>query len=95
MRRQKPQLTARMILEAGKPWAQADADVAEAIDFCRYYARTMIQMSEKPWHGAPPHTTATLRWPSPAAARITLPVSPTTDCGSTAQCGKLKRWTRA
>jgi RHH-type proline utilization regulon transcriptional repressor/proline dehydrogenase/delta 1-pyrroline-5-carboxylate dehydrogenase len=24
--------------EAGKPWRDADADVAEAIDFCRYYA---------------------------------------------------------
>ncbi|HXH72964.1 MAG TPA: bifunctional proline dehydrogenase/L-glutamate gamma-semialdehyde dehydrogenase, partial [Mariprofundaceae bacterium] len=26
------------ILEAGKPWREADADVAEAIDFLRYYA---------------------------------------------------------
>jgi RHH-type proline utilization regulon transcriptional repressor/proline dehydrogenase/delta 1-pyrroline-5-carboxylate dehydrogenase len=26
-------------LEAGKPWRDADADVAEAMDFCRYYAR--------------------------------------------------------
>jgi RHH-type transcriptional regulator, proline utilization regulon repressor / proline dehydrogenase / delta 1-pyrroline-5-carboxylate dehydrogenase len=29
---------AREILEAGKPWREADADVAEAIDFLRYYA---------------------------------------------------------
>jgi RHH-type proline utilization regulon transcriptional repressor/proline dehydrogenase/delta 1-pyrroline-5-carboxylate dehydrogenase len=28
-------------LEAGKPWRDADADVAEAIDFCRYYALAM------------------------------------------------------
>lgn len=27
--------------EAGKPWRDADADVAEAVDFCRYYAATM------------------------------------------------------
>jgi len=60
MRREKPQLTARMILEAGKPWAQADADVAEAIDFCRYYARMMIQMSEKPWHCEVPGETNVL-----------------------------------
>jgi RHH-type proline utilization regulon transcriptional repressor/proline dehydrogenase/delta 1-pyrroline-5-carboxylate dehydrogenase len=27
-----------LILEAGKPWGDADMEVAEAIDFCRYYA---------------------------------------------------------
>ncbi len=34
-------LNALIILEAGKPWAEADADVSEAVDFCRYYAREM------------------------------------------------------
>ncbi len=29
--------------EAGKPWPEADADVAEAIDFCRYYARRAVK----------------------------------------------------
>lgn len=38
MRRDKAFLTALMIREAGKPWKEADADVAEAIDFCDYYA---------------------------------------------------------
>jgi hypothetical protein len=28
-----------MIREAGKTWAEADADTCEAIDFCEYYAR--------------------------------------------------------
>jgi RHH-type proline utilization regulon transcriptional repressor/proline dehydrogenase/delta 1-pyrroline-5-carboxylate dehydrogenase len=28
--------------EVGKPWREADADVAEAIDFCRYYARQAL-----------------------------------------------------
>ena len=32
-------LSATMVLEVGKPWAEADADVAEAIDFCNYYAQ--------------------------------------------------------
>lgn len=32
------ELTATIILEAGKPWKEADADLAEAIDFLRYYA---------------------------------------------------------
>ena len=34
----REQLAALMVHECGKPWAEADADVAEAIDFCRYYA---------------------------------------------------------
>lgn len=29
--------------EVGKPWREADADVAEAIDFCRYYARQALK----------------------------------------------------
>lgn len=33
------ELIAVMVLEAGKPWAEADGDVGEAIDFCRYYAQ--------------------------------------------------------
>jgi RHH-type proline utilization regulon transcriptional repressor/proline dehydrogenase/delta 1-pyrroline-5-carboxylate dehydrogenase len=35
---QRAELTALIVLEAGKPWLEADADVAEAIDFLRYYA---------------------------------------------------------
>ena len=31
-------LAALMVMEAGKTWTEADADVAEAIDFCNYYA---------------------------------------------------------
>jgi RHH-type proline utilization regulon transcriptional repressor/proline dehydrogenase/delta 1-pyrroline-5-carboxylate dehydrogenase len=32
------ELAAWIVLETGKPWREADADVAEAIDFCEYYA---------------------------------------------------------
>jgi RHH-type transcriptional regulator, proline utilization regulon repressor / proline dehydrogenase / delta 1-pyrroline-5-carboxylate dehydrogenase len=35
------ELNALEILEAGKPWLEADADISEAIDFCRFYAREM------------------------------------------------------
>jgi len=31
--------------ETGKTWSEADADVAEAIDFCRYYAGEMRRIS--------------------------------------------------
>jgi RHH-type proline utilization regulon transcriptional repressor/proline dehydrogenase/delta 1-pyrroline-5-carboxylate dehydrogenase len=33
------ELAALQTWEVGKPWREADADIAEAIDFCRYYAR--------------------------------------------------------
>lgn len=39
MRAKKFELIATQVYEVGKPWAEADADVAEAIDFCRYYAQ--------------------------------------------------------
>jgi RHH-type transcriptional regulator, proline utilization regulon repressor / proline dehydrogenase / delta 1-pyrroline-5-carboxylate dehydrogenase len=32
------------VLEAGKNWTEADADVAEAIDFCRFYGSVMRQL---------------------------------------------------
>jgi RHH-type proline utilization regulon transcriptional repressor/proline dehydrogenase/delta 1-pyrroline-5-carboxylate dehydrogenase len=36
------QLTAMEVHEEAKPWHEADADVAEAVDFCRYYARQAL-----------------------------------------------------
>ena len=44
MRREKAELTAWLILEVGKNWVEADADVAEAIDFCEYYARQALKI---------------------------------------------------
>lgn len=46
MTRDKFKLIATQVLEVGKPWAEADGDVAEAIDFCRYYARDMRQIQK-------------------------------------------------
>lgn len=45
MRVEKAELTALIVLEAGKPWAEADADVAEAIDFCEFYAAQMPDLA--------------------------------------------------
>jgi len=36
---------ALLVLEAGKPWAEADAEVSEAIDFCRFYAAEMRRLA--------------------------------------------------
>jgi RHH-type proline utilization regulon transcriptional repressor/proline dehydrogenase/delta 1-pyrroline-5-carboxylate dehydrogenase len=44
-RRRKFELAAWAVHECGKPWREADADIAEAIDFCEYYARGMLQMA--------------------------------------------------
>ena len=38
MRKRKFELCAWEVFEAGKPWREADGDVAEAIDFLEYYA---------------------------------------------------------
>ncbi len=46
MRKRRFHLNAWMILEIGKNWVEADADTAEAIDFCEFYAREMIRLSE-------------------------------------------------
>ena len=43
---QRFELAALEVLEAGKPWREADADVCEAIDFLEYYGREMLRLSE-------------------------------------------------
>ncbi|MFP5111928.1 L-glutamate gamma-semialdehyde dehydrogenase [Bacillaceae bacterium C204] len=46
MRRRKHEFSAYLVKEAGKPWKEADADTAEAIDFIEYYARQMLRLKE-------------------------------------------------
>ena len=41
------ELNAWMVLEGGKPLQQADAEVSEAADFCRYYAAEMERLDEE------------------------------------------------
>lgn len=41
------ELNAWMVFEAGKPLQQADAEVSEAIDFCRYYAAEMERLAHE------------------------------------------------
>jgi len=40
------EIAAWEIAEVGKPWREADADVAEAIDFLRYYADDMCRLAQ-------------------------------------------------
>lgn len=46
MRERRFELAAWIILEVGKPWKDADAEVAEAIDFCMYYASEMRRLDQ-------------------------------------------------
>ena len=46
LRRRKFEFSAWQTLEASKNYLEAEADVAEAIDFCDYYARQAIEMAK-------------------------------------------------
>jgi len=55
MRKRRWELNAILTLEVGKTWTEADADTAEAIDFCEFYAREALRYAEDqpltPWTG--------------------------------------------
>lgn len=46
VRRRKHEFSALLTKEAGKPWNEADADTAEAIDFMEYYGRQMLKLKD-------------------------------------------------
>ena len=41
MERRRYELSALEVFEVGKPWAEADSDIREAMDFCLFYAQQM------------------------------------------------------
>jgi 1-pyrroline-5-carboxylate dehydrogenase len=46
IRERKYELAALVCYEVGKSWIEADADVAETIDFCEFYGREMLRLAE-------------------------------------------------
>ncbi|MBV8885365.1 MAG: proline dehydrogenase family protein, partial [Chroococcidiopsidaceae cyanobacterium CP_BM_RX_35] len=46
MEGRRAQLAGWIVLEVGKPLREADAEVSEAIDFCRYYAAEMERLDQ-------------------------------------------------
>jgi RHH-type proline utilization regulon transcriptional repressor/proline dehydrogenase/delta 1-pyrroline-5-carboxylate dehydrogenase len=54
LRERRDELAALEVFEAGKPWAEADADVCEAIDFCEYYAREALRLDRGGTVQSPP-----------------------------------------
>jgi predicted delta-1-pyrroline-5-carboxylate dehydrogenase group 2 len=46
MRERRHELAALCVRECAKPWPEADADVAEAIDYLEYYSRGALQLEQ-------------------------------------------------
>jgi 1-pyrroline-5-carboxylate dehydrogenase len=45
LRERKFEYNAWLVFETGKSWIEAEAETAEAIDFCEYYAREMLRLA--------------------------------------------------
>jgi RHH-type proline utilization regulon transcriptional repressor/proline dehydrogenase/delta 1-pyrroline-5-carboxylate dehydrogenase len=78
MAARRDELAAWTCLEAGKPWRDADADIAEAIDFCRYYALVARTLSVPEHHDVPGESNATVfspRGPTAVIAPWNFPVA--------------------
>jgi 1-pyrroline-5-carboxylate dehydrogenase len=72
MRERKFELAAWETLEAGKNYLEAEADVAEAIDFAAYYARQALLMDEPlPVHDYPGERNES--WLIPIGAGVVIP----------------------
>jgi RHH-type transcriptional regulator, proline utilization regulon repressor / proline dehydrogenase / delta 1-pyrroline-5-carboxylate dehydrogenase len=62
MRSRRFELAALEVYEAGKPWAESDGDICEAIDFCEYYGREMLRLDQGGPVQSPPGELNTLRY---------------------------------
>nr|WP_321256318.1 proline dehydrogenase family protein [uncultured Pseudodesulfovibrio sp.] len=66
-------LCALQVLEVGKQWDQAHADVAEAIDFLEYYAREMIRFGKPRRMGRAPGEMSQLFYQGKGVAAVIAP----------------------
>src|SRR5207302_3268303 len=46
LRERKFEFCAWLVFEVSKNWAEADADIAETIDFCEFYSRVALRLSK-------------------------------------------------
>ena len=53
VRRRRFELAAWQVYECGKPWREADADVAETIDYCDFYALEILRLAAPRRRDAP------------------------------------------
>ncbi|MCA1742615.1 MAG: L-glutamate gamma-semialdehyde dehydrogenase, partial [Desulfovibrionales bacterium] len=66
-------LSAWQVLEVGKQWSQAHADVGEAIDFIEYYARDMLRLGQPRRMGRAPGELNHLFYQSKGIAAVISP----------------------
>ena len=62
MRERRRELAALCVRECAKPWAEADADVCEAIDFLEYYARGALALDRGPRAAPGPRRAQPMRY---------------------------------
>jgi 1-pyrroline-5-carboxylate dehydrogenase len=72
MRKRKLELCAWIVYEVSKSWAEADGDVAEAIDFAEFYGREMLRLDEPQPVGQMPGEASQLRY-IPLGAGVAIP----------------------
>ncbi len=73
MRQRRFELAAWEIFETGKDWREADADVAEAVDFLEYYAREMQRLGRPQRLGREPGELNELMWAPRGVAAVISP----------------------
>ncbi|WFS63714.1 proline dehydrogenase family protein [Pseudodesulfovibrio thermohalotolerans] len=67
------EMAALQVLEVGKQWDQAQADVGEAIDFLEYYAREMIRLGKPRRMGRAPGEMSHLFYQGKGVAAVIAP----------------------
>ncbi len=70
MRRHRFELAAWEVVECGKPWREADADICEAIDFLEFYAAGAIALERPQGADVPGEENRFEYWPRGVAAVI-------------------------
>jgi RHH-type transcriptional regulator, proline utilization regulon repressor / proline dehydrogenase / delta 1-pyrroline-5-carboxylate dehydrogenase len=73
LRARRLELAALQVRECAKPWAEADADVCEAIDFLEYYARQAIELDRAPELLQVPGERNTMRYVARGVAAVIAP----------------------
>jgi 1-pyrroline-5-carboxylate dehydrogenase len=73
LKRRKYEFNAWLVLEAGKSWAEAEAETCEAIDFCEYYARHALLLASPEPTVQLPGETAAMRYLPLGAGVIIAP----------------------
>jgi RHH-type transcriptional regulator, proline utilization regulon repressor / proline dehydrogenase / delta 1-pyrroline-5-carboxylate dehydrogenase len=91
------ELNAWMVFEGGKPLHQADAEVSEAVDFCRYYAAEMERLDAQVLYDVAGETNRYFYRPkglvlviSPWNFPLAIPVGMTVAALVTGNCALLK-----